>query len=254
VASVSAALIVKNESRCIVRCLSSLVNAVDEIVVVDTGSDDNTIELIEQFILEHQKVKLFHFEWCDDFSAARNFSLSKVTGDWVFVVDADEHLHPEDMHKLKNLADRYSCSDAPILMDVLLWDVKQGEIEEFYTGLLRLFPANVGIRYEGKIHESLAKESLPMAFKRIDTDIRLFHDGYDITVIDWLAKKQRNVYLLNAELQKDPYNARNLMYFGYELASYNKEKGIKFLSMAKGLTSDPQLLQQIDYLYEQVAD
>lgn len=79
-------MIVKNEAECIESCLDS-VKGVDEIVIVDTGSEDNTIELCKKYT-----DKIYEFPWCDDFSAARNESLRKCTADWIIIIDADEQL------------------------------------------------------------------------------------------------------------------------------------------------------------------
>src|ERR1035437_8094177 len=84
--TLSLAMIVKNEARCLARCLRSVQAIVDEIVIVDTGSTDDTLQIARDF-----HARIFHFSWVDDFSAARNQALAKATGDWVLVFDADEH-------------------------------------------------------------------------------------------------------------------------------------------------------------------
>ncbi len=87
--TLSLCMIVKNEEKHLARCLSSVKDVADEIVIVDTGSTDKTIEIAESF-----SAKIFHFDWVNDFSAARNFALSKCTGDWILYLDADEELNP----------------------------------------------------------------------------------------------------------------------------------------------------------------
>jgi glycosyltransferase involved in cell wall biosynthesis len=93
---ISACLIVKDEERHLDRCLSSLQGIVDEIVVVDTGSTDGTLEIAQS----HGAV-IGSFDWCDDFSAARNASLDLATGDWVLWIDADEALTPESASSIR---------------------------------------------------------------------------------------------------------------------------------------------------------
>ena len=85
--SVSLVMIVKNEESTLERCLESVKNIVDEIVIVDTGSVDNTKEIAQRF-----NAKIYDFEWCNDFSAARNYALSKATGEIRLVLDADEYI------------------------------------------------------------------------------------------------------------------------------------------------------------------
>jgi len=82
-ARVSAALSVRDESEFIEDCLRSLAGNIDEIVIVDAGSGDDTIEIASRL-----PIKLGHFAWCDDFSAARHFALERVSGDWILSIDA----------------------------------------------------------------------------------------------------------------------------------------------------------------------
>ena len=97
-------IIVKNEEKNLPRCLASVKNVVDEIVVLDTGSTDRTPEIAQEF-----GAKVHYFEWCNDFAAARNVSLKYVTGDWVLVLDADEYLSPKIAPHIRQAiqSDRY---------------------------------------------------------------------------------------------------------------------------------------------------
>src|ERR1700757_4443338 len=92
----SAALIVRDESKFIEGCLDSLVGRADEMILVDTGSCDDTIEKARRF-----PVKLFHFPWAGDFSAARNFALQQASCDWILYIDADERLRFPNPNVLK---------------------------------------------------------------------------------------------------------------------------------------------------------
>ena len=97
--TISACMIVKNEERVLDRCLKSLDGLVDEIILVDTGSTDNT-----KVIAEKYNCRIFDFEWIDDFAAARNFSFSKAAKDYIYVADADEYIdeiNRERFYKLK---------------------------------------------------------------------------------------------------------------------------------------------------------
>jgi O-antigen biosynthesis protein len=91
-------MIVKNEEKYLEQCLNSVKDLVDEMIVVDTGSMDKTKEIAVKF-----GAKVFDFEWCDDFSAARNESLKHATGDWILVLDADEVISERDVEEIKNL-------------------------------------------------------------------------------------------------------------------------------------------------------
>ena len=97
-------MIVKNEEASLPQCLNSVKDVVDEMVVLDTGSTDKTVEIAKEF-----GAKVYHFEWCNDLSAARNESLKYVQGDWVLVLDADEVLTPEIVPQMKQamMSDRH---------------------------------------------------------------------------------------------------------------------------------------------------
>jgi glycosyltransferase involved in cell wall biosynthesis len=90
--------IAKNEEAALPKCLGSVRNVVDEIIVLDTGSGDRTVEVAKQF-----GAKVYHYQWCNDFSAARNEALKYVTGDWILVLDADETLTGEIVPQIKEV-------------------------------------------------------------------------------------------------------------------------------------------------------
>ena len=95
---ISAAMIVKNEARHLPACLECLSRFADEICVTDTGSEDSTADIARQF-----GCITGHYDWCGDFSAARNAALALCTGEWVFVADADEYIAPEDAPRIRAL-------------------------------------------------------------------------------------------------------------------------------------------------------
>lgn len=189
---VSATLIARNESAFIEECLASLVGVVDEIVVVDTGSHDDTVKKAA-----HYPVKLSSFAWCDDFSAARNYALSRASGEWILYIDADERLEIPDRHLWDEvLADRAKVA----------WRVR------FYPRVgwtpyaeLRLFRNDPRIKFRGVIHESIYDSV--NAVCQTDgreigcCDIALQHVGYEG---DQEHKLPRNVPLLEKYVRKDP--------------------------------------------------
>ncbi|WP_164545468.1 glycosyltransferase family 2 protein [Paenibacillus albus] len=229
---ISAALIVKNEERCISRCILSVLPAVDEVIVVDTGSTDNTIEIVSKLALESNKVKLFHFEWIDDFSAARNFSLSLVSNDWAFVIDADELLPKEEHFKLrkytKMLDDTY---DGKVALYIVSDSITNGEISHSHElAYIRLFPSC--LRFKDRIHETL---DIPDGFHVTTCDVHIHHDGYDASVVDQVQKRNRNLILLYRNLVDDPNNARLWMQLGRELIGTDNEKALGCLDMASSI-------------------
>jgi glycosyltransferase involved in cell wall biosynthesis len=143
---ISLCMIVKNEGKNLDRCLASAQPYVDEIVIVDTGSQDNTLEIATQY-----GARLDYFEWCDDFSAARNYALTKVSGRWILHLDADEELVVEDANF------RQQIFSQP---DVLVYALTRNDINVPESAFLGGFHARVfrnlpGFRYVNRYHEQL---------------------------------------------------------------------------------------------------
>lgn len=209
----SIAMIVKNEARCLARCLRSVQSFADEIIVVDTGSTDDTIKIAG----EHG-AKNFAFAWCDDFSAARNFSLAQATGEWILVLDADESVSERLAGEIKTFIKGPSqIGRLKILSDFR----RNGQMLRSQTFVSRLFPR--GAYFEGKIHEQICSP-LP----RTDLAGELWHDGYLET-----TKSERNVKLLRAALEREPHNAYLLHQLALEFTSLEQpEKAFPCLQQA----------------------
>ena len=106
---ISACMIAKNEEKNIARCINSYKSIVDEIVVIDTGSTDRTIEIAQDL-----GAVVYNYRWNNDFAAAKNYALSKVNGDWAIVLDADEYFEQAQVGMLRSylqklLKKKYSC-------------------------------------------------------------------------------------------------------------------------------------------------
>ncbi len=162
--TVSLCMIVKEEEEYLSRCLGSIKPVVDEMIIVDTGSTDRTRDIAVIF-----GAKVFDFAWNGDFSEARNFSLSKAGGSWIFVLDADEVISPIDYSRLKDLiacAQRfpvaYSITTRNYVqpMNVPEWVANDGKYREEEAGTgwypspkIRLFTNDPRMRFEGRVHE-----------------------------------------------------------------------------------------------------
>lgn len=178
--NLSLCMIAKDESEWIGRALNCVQDLVDEIIVVDTGSTDNTTD-----IAKAAGASVYHFEWNDDFSAPRNFSLQKAKYDWILVLDADEMLSEEDclkVHRLMNekdtcyyLTQRHYVFDATVAgFTPCKGDHSTFELNYpgyFESSLCRLFPNHRGVSYRGRIHE-LVEESV-----REQPNLELKHSG-----------------------------------------------------------------------------
>jgi glycosyltransferase involved in cell wall biosynthesis len=190
----SLAMIVKNEARCLARCLRSIRTAVDEIVVVDTGSTDRTVEIARDF-----GANILHFDWVNDFSAARNFAIGGVKGDWILVLDADEYASEPLAGEMREfIQGPPAIGRLKIISDFR----QQGRELRSQSFVSRLFPR--GPHFQGRIHEQIVS-----ALPRVNLRAEVWHDGYLET-----KKSGRNIQLLQAELEREPDNT----YFLYQLA------------------------------------
>ena len=124
---ISVCLIVKNEEDVIERCLESVKGFSDELIVVDTGSSDKTKEIVRKFT-----DKLYDFEWIDNFSAARNYAFSKAKCDYLFWLDADDIVMPEDAEKINNLKKSEESADTYMMKYYAGTDEKGNPSFEFY--------------------------------------------------------------------------------------------------------------------------
>lgn len=148
-ATVSLCMIVRNEHRHLMRCLKSAEEAVDEIVVVDTGSEDDTREIARGFT-----PWVYDFEWQDDFSKARNFSFSKASQDFILWLDADDMIEPEDAQKLIELKKTIGkTADVVMLPYRIGFDDRGIPTMTYYRE--RLLRRSMNFRWEGAVHEAI---------------------------------------------------------------------------------------------------
>ena len=155
--TLSACLIIKNEELVIERCLKSIIPICDEIIVVDTGSNDKTIEIVNNLMKDNKKIKLFHFEWIDDFSVARNFSFEKATSDYLMWVDADEMFTDKLNETILKLKDENFNN-----YDVIASSVQFYYSENDYSFVFRerILSRNNCPYWRFRVHEELIRNSV----------------------------------------------------------------------------------------------
>lgn len=210
----SAALIVKNEEATLARCLQALRGAVDEIVVVDTGSADTTVEIARSFA-----DAVHAFAWCDDFAAARNFAVDQTTGDYVLSVDADEHLL--DAEQAAAQIDAFVHRYPPEVVGTveIVSAVGSGrDAQEVRSVLQRIFRRD-RYRFEGAIHEQLV--ALDGVKRAAPTGLRFSHSGYRFDASSPENKSHRNKRLLEAALAQHPDDE----YFWFQLGKAHVSLG-----------------------------
>jgi glycosyltransferase involved in cell wall biosynthesis/predicted Zn-dependent protease len=186
----SLCMIVKDEEEMLPRCLAAAAPAVDEIVIVDTGSSDRTIEIARSF-----GATVIERAWTGSFAEARNASFDAATGDWLMFLDADEVLVGEDVERLRALRGQ-TWREAFYLTEIS-YTGELGDGTAATHTALRVFRARPEYRFSGRLHEQIA-ETLPTHLpERIyATDIRVEHFGYLGAVRDAKEKSRRNIELL----------------------------------------------------------
>jgi glycosyltransferase involved in cell wall biosynthesis len=210
--TLSLCLIARNEERFLPACLESVRGVVDEIVLVDTGSDDSTVA-----IAEGAGAKVIHYPWQDDFAAARNQALRAATGRWMLVLDADERLAPDAGDEIRQ-ALTLPGWEVGYLHFVNVTD--DGSLSHEWTAP-RLYRLSRGIRFIGRIHEQLVHPHFPVRTRVVEA--RVFHYGYQTAVYAARQKRARNTRLLEQALldpeAQDPILRTNYLFHHANLAT-----------------------------------
>ena len=203
---ISACYIAKNEAKKLTKSIKSLKNQVNEIVVVDTGSTDNTMTVARKL-----GAKVYSFPWQDDFSKARNFALSKAKGDWLVLLDADEYFTAKTAGNIRKIIRQAQQADA-LLIQMVNYDVDKAEIQDYFYQL-RIVRNQQGLHYEGKIHEELKlSDGKSMKFLRIPPEmLEIYHTGYASSVSR--QKLERNLKLLQQAVDNGQSEADLARYF-----------------------------------------
>ena len=221
----SLSMIVRDEAERLAACLRSLQGFVDEMVVVDTGSSDDTVAIAEGL-----GATVHRIDWPGDFAPARNQALQWVSGDWVLVLDADEQLRPEAREPLRQLMEQ------PELLLVNLLRQELGALQSPYSNVSRLFRRHPAIRWSRAYH-SLVDDSVAELLQREPhwriadcSTPALLHDGYRPELLSAGNKAARLRSAMEAELlarPDDPYACAKLG--SLEVAEGQAQRGIELL-------------------------
>lgn len=254
----SVCIITKNECEMLEKCLKSLHPFGFEILVVDTGSTDGTIEMAKNYT-----DSIYEFEWIDDFAAARNFAISKANYDQILVVDSDEYYISGDIDRLIELTKRYPEAAGEI-RQIEYVPNETGQLEERIIGLARVFNRK-HFHYGGRIHERLVEGSVfdpdrndsrdlfvnesGEKSELFDTGLLFGHDGYSGEGKDRVGKARRNVELLKKELELYPdmpdliYQTAKSVY-----VAYGPKEALPYYEKALSLPLDSSVFWVIDMI------
>jgi len=223
--TISLCMIVKNEEAVLGRCLNSVKDAVDEIIIVDTGSTDQTKEIAGQFTS-----KVYDFEWCDDFSQARNFSFAKATMDYQMWLDADDVV--VDSERLKLMALKQTLRDIDIVTMKYHTHFDADGHPVLTSTRERLFKTAKGYRWQDQIHEYV-----PMYGNIFDSDVTIHHQKEG-------SSGDRNIRIYERLVQQGHVlSPRSIYYFARELMDWQRygeaaEYFNKFLHEGQGWYED----------------
>jgi glycosyltransferase involved in cell wall biosynthesis len=193
-------MIVKNEEDVIARCLESVKEIVDEIIIIDTGSNDKTKEIVSRYTSN-----VYDFQWIDDFSAARNFSFSKATEEYILWLDADDIILPDDADKFKFLKETLDTSVDSVTAKYNVDFDEYGNITLGYRRN-RLVKRSKNFKWIGFVHEYLA-----VGGNILNSDISISHKKLKHT-------PKRNIELYRSKLKEGAeFTPRDILYYGNEL-------------------------------------
>ncbi len=205
---VSLCMIARDEERFLPECLRRAAPCADEIVIVDTGSKDRTVEIAESF-----GAKVMHRAWDEDFSAPRNAGIAAATGDWILVLDADEFLQDGAKDQI-----------AKLTLDPAVAGYHMRFVNVYSGGktagvmMVRLFRNLPGVAYQNVIHEQVTPTLVRMGAAQglgLSTcEIEVEHHGYSAEVIDCRKKNERNERLFLKQLEQTPSDIYCLYKYG----------------------------------------
>jgi len=212
-------MIVKNEEKNIEKALSWAKDVAFEQIVVDTGSTDRTVELAEKM-----GARVYHFEWINDFSAAKNFAMDKARGNWIAILDADEYMSQDDVKEMISLLKKIQSNPQHLReFDALTCSWVQLDDEGKAFAVLtqqRIFQNRPDLRYEGTIHEAVrVKNKLLNA-----ENLRIMHTGYAQTAYGAADKRERNIRMLRDELKRDSTNPHTMLYLADSIKAGGTEE------------------------------
>lgn len=217
---ISACLIVRQEEKHIGRCLDSLKGKVDQIVIIDTGSTDDTKLVALQHMPDGDHIVGSVF-WIDDFSYARNVSIEQATGDFILWIDADEELRETKPGDLRRLVEGLEKDVDAVYLRV--WcPTDEDNRNATFADQARLFRNHIGFTFNGRIHEQLVLPAGRSFKKQFAESPHIYHHGYIPDGDSMERKFERNTRILLKAIEEEPDNHANHYYYAKTLLMEEK--------------------------------
>ena len=212
---ISACVIVKNEEKNISQWLNNMRQVVDEMIVVDTGSTDNTLN-----ILENAGITPYHFTWCNDFAAAKNYAIQQATGDWIVFLDADEYFDASSVQRFRTEMTRYHANKkiGAVMCQLVNIDIDNRDKIIDTAIQVRIFRNSKDIYYKNPVHEQLSTKNGKYIMQKC-FNLQIIHTGYSSTILR--KKAERNLLILQQrEKEAKTQQARERLYVFF-MDAYN---------------------------------
>jgi len=236
---ISFCAIVKNEEKSLPQCLETVRNLVDEMIVLDTGSTDKTVEIASEM-----GAKVYHFAWCDNFATARNEALKYVQGDWILVLDADERLTPDGVSQIKDAI----ANPQTLAINLVRYEV--GAAQSPYSLVSRLFRNHPDLQFSRPYHASIDDSAIALIKKEPHwqitsiSPIAILHYGYQPGEIAAKDKLNRARKAMESFLATNPQDAYVCSKLGALYLQENRiEEGFELLQQGLEFCQDEPLLQ-----------
>lgn len=241
--NITLCMIVKNEETSLPRCLDSVKDVVEEMIIVDTGSTDATIDIIKAY-----GANLYRFEWNNNFSTARNYGLQYVKTDWIISLDADEVLAKEIVPEIK----AGIKSPQNLLINFLRQEV--GANQSPYSLVSRCFRRHPQVYFNRPYHSMVDDSVIKLLtvepdWQIIEIDkVGIYHYGYQPGAISSLDKDTRARIIMEGFYRENPEDAYVCSKLaGIYIKSGEVEKGISLLQQALNFSTTPHILFEIHY-------
>ncbi|NQX64567.1 glycosyltransferase family 2 protein [Paenibacillus alba] len=249
--TISLCMIVKDEEELIAACLNSVKNWIDEMIIVDTGSSDRTIEICQSF-----GATVLAYEWNNNFADARNHGLAHATGDWILYLDADEELAPLGDYDLHAQLRQEHAAILSLHLINYIGEVPN-EDEAFHIAHPRFFRNHRGLQFKYPIHETLNVDEIFGNQERSaiigHVPLKLWHRGYMDSITQQKNKYERNMTLLLQEANEqssNPWTEYHMASEYYRVHRYDKAFEYVNLSIVRFIQSGkmpPSLLYKLKY-------